>query len=116
MKAGHPKNLKPLRARPAQAWAQALAALPEHLQAPVASLVWWDFFGPRISAERWTELDRWVNQRPPEDERPEEVVEALVRLGYPRRTARQRIHFCPKRSAVDRCRTRQGGISIYQLA
>jgi hypothetical protein len=74
-------------------WARDIEALPAHVQGAAASVVWWDFFGTRLSGDRWPELDRWVDSylRTPQDPPDEDLIAALVTLGYGKRTARGRV-------------------------
>ena len=71
-------------------WSILIRAMPTHLQAPVASLVWWDHFSQRISAKRWPHLDDLI-RRPHVEPPQEELIEALVGLGYGRRYIKTRL-------------------------
>ena len=90
-------------ARPPEAapetWRDLILTLPWQLQAPVASIVWWDKFGGRMSSERWPHLDLWVNQ-PHQEPAEEELIEALCAMGYGRRYARQRVERAQKCPAM----------------
>lgn len=54
----------------------------------LANVVWWDFFADRLTGERWTELDEWLDITADHLEdfesrgRRRELERALIRVGY----------------------------------
>jgi len=53
-------NGDPLREVTPEEWRRRCMALPEPLRYAVARVVWWDYFGERIAAERWPHLDHLI--------------------------------------------------------
>jgi hypothetical protein len=42
-------------------WAKAVRhIMDKHVRNHVASIIWWDFFGGRVSTERWAAFDKYV--------------------------------------------------------
>jgi hypothetical protein len=70
--------------------------LPTRMQVFVAQIVWWDYFADKTVPNRWPELDMWLRAHPstfrkevcPTDE---EMVDALLSIGYEERTALRRM-------------------------
>lgn len=72
-------------------WAERLAELAPEVQAHAASVVWWDFFGKRISRHRWVHLDRMLaSYRPEQAAAPAALERALRHVGYSARRAGER--------------------------
>ena len=77
-------------------WRNRIMELPVRLQVFVAQIVWWDYFGDKTVPDRWPELDMWIRAHPftfrkevwPSDE---EMVDALISIGYEHRTALRRM-------------------------
>lgn len=80
-----------LRRLPPQQWAMRIRALPDHIQVEAACVIWWDFFGGRVSAHRWPHLDFWINQ-PVTITNEDALVEALLACGYTPYQAQNRVH------------------------
>jgi hypothetical protein len=78
-----------LAARKAHEWAQMIEDLPEHLRAPVARLVWWDYFGDRLVPNRSNLLDKYLQTTDEPD--LDEWVQALIDIGYDANVAALRI-------------------------
>lgn len=58
----------------------------------VAGIIWWDWLGDCIAANRSKELDIYINQKAPEKDVPEKEIEkALVKCGYPPAMAANRV-------------------------
>ena len=77
-------------------WKSRIMELPVKMQVFIAQIVWWDFFADKTVPNRWPELDMWLRAHPstfrkevcPTDE---EMVDALVSIGYEDRTALRRM-------------------------
>ena len=57
--------------------------LPESHRPIVGRIIWWDFFGHRLVKNRSTAFDHWLPYSPDPDVPWEDVVESLVKFGYP---------------------------------
>ena len=71
---------------------------PLPLRGEVANIVWWDYFGNRVSCERWPHLDKYIDSKPgiyKEDAPPpaedKAIIIALYGLGYTAIQAVRRI-------------------------
>jgi hypothetical protein len=53
-------EVRVLRARKPQEWAQAVLNVPVEIRAQIARIVWWDFFAGREVANRWPHLDQYL--------------------------------------------------------
>jgi hypothetical protein len=79
-------------------WRSRIMELPVRMQVFVAQIVWWDYFSDKLVPNRWFELDLWINAHPgtfrgemwPSSE---EMVDALVSIGYEERTALRRLNM-----------------------
>ena len=77
-------------------WKSRIMELPTRMQVFVAQIVWWDYFADKTVPNRWPDLDMWLRAHPstfrkevcPTDE---EMVDALVSIGYEERTALRRM-------------------------
>lgn len=77
-------------------WKSRIMELPTRMQVFVAQIVWWDYFADKTVPNRWPELDMWLRAHPstfrkevcPTDE---EMVDALISIGYEERTALRRM-------------------------
>lgn len=77
-------------------WKSRIMELPTRMQVFVAQIVWWDYFADKTVPTRWPELDMWLRAHPstfrkevcPTDE---EMVDALISIGYEERTALRRM-------------------------
>jgi len=43
-------------------WGKKVGSLPERVRATVAKIVWWDHFSSRLVSERWSTLDKYLNE------------------------------------------------------
>jgi hypothetical protein len=80
------EKLRTLRDRSPDEWVERINALPESIREFAARLVWWDYFALRTVGDRWPHLDtylKFTNEEAPYGP----LVEALVELGYPEKTA-----------------------------
>lgn len=70
--------------------------LPVRMHVFVAQIVWWDYFADKPVPSRWGDLDLWLYAHPgtfrkemwPTDQ---EMVDALISIGYEDKTARRRM-------------------------
>ncbi len=77
-------------------WRARIMELPVKMQVFVAQIVWWDYFADKEVPKRWSDLDMWIDAHPatfrkevwPTDE---EMVNALVNIGYEDKTALRRM-------------------------
>lgn len=80
------EKLRTLRDRSPDEWVERINALPESIREFAARLVWWDYFALRTVGQRWPHLDTYLKFTT--EEAPyTPLVEALVELGYPEKTA-----------------------------
>ena len=78
-----------LIARRPEEWREQIERLQPWLRSSVARLVWWDYFGHRMSGERWDHLDDYINA--PFGDQPDEWIRAgLETVGYSPWDAQQR--------------------------
>jgi hypothetical protein len=62
------------------------------VRAHVACIIWWDYFGGRIAAERWADLDDYkADYKETDNADMKAVAAALVALGFPAERAQARI-------------------------
>ena len=78
-------------------WRNRIMELPVKLQVFVAQIVWWDFFADKTVPNRWPELDLWLCAHPCTFRKEmwpptEEMVDALIGIGYEERTALRRMN------------------------
>ena len=88
-----------LRARKGHEWSRLVRRIPDPaIRRKAASLVWWDYFGGRAVADRWSHLDDLVDLggigHYPTPTVPA-IAAALVGLGYPEATAWRRAEAGP---------------------
>ena len=75
-----------------QEWVLRIAKLPKRLHAVISCIVWWDWFSERTVSERWNHMDQYLPFREHDpDISVEELIEALVKIGYPQRKAELRM-------------------------
>lgn len=70
--------------------------LPVKLQVFVAQIVWWDYFADKMVPNRWPDLDLWLCAHPCTFRKEmwpptEQMIDALVSIGYEPRTAHRRM-------------------------
>lgn len=80
-----------LQQRAPEEWADDVAQLPAEQRAETAAIVWWDFFSQRTSGQAWPHLDRYLEKRGP-GLRQEQITTSLMRCGYSRAQAADRLH------------------------
>jgi len=69
---------------PPDHWRELLMRLPNRVRNHAASIIWFDLFGGRTVANRWPHLDSMVEQyKRTGPATRAELVDALVRCGYP---------------------------------
>jgi hypothetical protein len=84
-------------------------ALPLAIRPMVGRIIWWDWFSMRLVPHRWHHLDQYLKHcrtLPPD----EEVIAALVGMGYPQKRADNRVRLSPRE---DSCATK--GATGYRL-
>lgn len=83
---------KALNSRSPEEWVDRLNGInPASLRVSVANIVWWDFFGKRMTGERWHHLDDYLSI-PTDATIPRmKIISALVELGYTEYQATSRI-------------------------
>lgn len=91
-----------LRDRLPEEWAAMIGELPASIRPMVGRIVWWDWFSMRLVPHRWHHLDQYLKhcQILPTDE---EVIAALVSIGYPLKRATSRVKVNPRER---RCATK----------
>lgn len=62
-------------------WLRRVITLPAEIRREAACVIWWDFFSSRLSGERWTHLDKYVN-RIVRDVSESDLAKALIDCGY----------------------------------
>ena len=77
-------------------WKSRIMELPTRMQVFVAQIVWWDYFADKTVPNRWPELDMWLRAHPSTFRKEmwpsnEEMVDALISIGYEDRTALRRM-------------------------
>jgi hypothetical protein len=66
--------------------------LPRAHQGIIARVIWWDWFGSRITKDRTDKFDKWLTGVAPLTEPPvERLVKSLVKCGYPEYLAIRRL-------------------------
>lgn len=105
-------EVRKLRKRSPQAWADAVLRVPAEMRPQIARIVWWDFFASREVANRWDHLDEYLKTMSIEQLKfahqqgfsredladiefgrrltKEEIAEALQVTGYPKMYAEAR--------------------------
>jgi hypothetical protein len=76
------RAMEELKLRTPDQWLEAVLALAPHQQYHAASVAWWDYFGKRISAERWPQLDGLIRHRDGGLLEQEELTRCLRAMGY----------------------------------
>lgn len=79
-----------LKAKSPEQWVREIAQLPATVRPVVGRIIWWDWFSMRLVPERCPLLDpylKFCNTLPSD----EEVIAALVQIGYPKRRATERV-------------------------
>ena len=85
----------PLSKRTPEEWVERIKELPAALQPAISRVIWWDYFGNRISKDAWPHLDEMREE--PMGEVGEKVqIAALVKLGYKRSIASNRVGYVPQ--------------------
>ena len=86
---------KELRGRDGQAWAEAFSVVPEHVQSAARRIVWWDFVSLHTMADAirrgFGVFNRAVREYGGSTPTNEEIIEALVAVGYSPERAKKRV-------------------------
>jgi len=74
-----------------------------------ACIVWWDHFGPRPASDPWTDLDDYkAAWRADKNADKSKVQAALVKIGYPKHKAAERMKLADEDSANAEHHARHG--------
>ena len=78
-------------------WRSRIMELPTKVQVFVAQIVWWDYFADKMVPNRWPDLDMWLRAHPDTFRKEawpsnEDMIDALVSIGYEHRTAMRRMN------------------------
>ena len=79
-----------LRHRTPEEWVEAIKELPSELHPVIARIVWWDYFGTRISKDAWPHLDE-MREKPLRDVTDKAQRDALKHLGYNPKVITKRV-------------------------
>ena len=86
---------KELRGRDGQAWGEAFSVVPEHVQSAARRIVWWDFVSLHTMSEAikrgFGVFNRDVRDYGGSTPTNEEIVDALVAVGYSPERALKRV-------------------------
>ena len=86
---------KELRGRDGQAWVEAFSVVPEHVQSAAMRIVWWDFVSLHTMADAikrgFVVFNRAVKEYGGSTPTNEEIVDALVAVGYSPERALKRV-------------------------
>ena len=86
---------KELRGRDGQAWVEAFSVVPEHVQSAAMRIVWWDFVSLHTMADAikrgFGVFNRAVKEYGGSTPTNEEIVDALVAVGYSPERALKRV-------------------------
>ena len=86
---------KELRGRDGQAWVEAFAVVPYHVQSAARRIVWWDFVSLHTMADAikrgFGVFNRAVKEYGGSTPTNEEIVDALVAVGYSPDRALKRV-------------------------
>ena len=86
---------KELRGRDGQAWVEAFSVVPEHVQSAAMRIVWWDFVSLYTMADAirrgFGVFNRAVREYGGSTPTNEEIVDALVAVGYSQERALKRV-------------------------
>jgi len=86
---------KELRGRDGQAWVEAFAVVPDHVQSAARRIVWWDFVSLHTMADAikrgFGVFNRDVRDYGGSTPTNEEIVDALVAVGYSKDRALKRV-------------------------
>ena len=86
---------KELRGRDGQAWVEAFSVVPEHVQSAARRIVWWDFVSLHTMADAirrgFGVFKRAVREYGGSTPTNEEIIEALVAVGYSPKRAEKRV-------------------------
>lgn len=86
------------RATKPEEWLKLIMSQPEEIRPKLACVVWWDFFAGRLTEKRWNHLDSVMSEYSNDcDYPPEELMKALIAIGYPQNEAKKRS-MNPKKS------------------
>lgn len=84
-----------LRGRDGQAWVEAFAVVPDHVQSAARRIVWWDFVSLHTMAEAiqrgFGVFNHAVKEYGGSTPTNEEIVDALVAVGYSQDRAKKRV-------------------------
>lgn len=84
-----------LRGRDGQAWVEAFSVVPEHVQSAAMRIVWWDFVSLHTMADAirrgFGVFNRAVREYGGSTPTNEEIIEALVAVGYSPKRAEKRV-------------------------
>jgi hypothetical protein len=86
---------KELRGRDGQAWLEAFSVVPDHVQSAAMRIAWWDFVSLYTMAEAMKSgfgvFNSAVKDYAGSAPTNEEIVDALVAVGYSPERARKRV-------------------------
>jgi len=84
-----------LRGRDGQAWVEAFSVVPDHVQSAARRIVWWDFVSLHTMADAikrgFGVFNRAVKEYGGSTPTNEEIVDALVAVGYSKDRALKRV-------------------------
>ena len=79
-----------LRIKTQEEWVEDIKKVPQHARAMTARMIWWDYWGERTVAERWTGFDEFL--APPFDEPDaKSLINGLMICGYTEERANSRV-------------------------
>lgn len=86
---------KELRGRDGQAWVEAFSVVPDHVQSAAMRIAWWDFVSLHTMADAirrgFGVFNRAVREYGGSTPTNEEIVDALVAVGYSPERALKRV-------------------------
>ena len=70
---------------------ERIRILPKDHQPIIARIIWWDFFGSRLTRNRTAAFDEWLTPAAIDEPDWNILVKSLVKIGYPDYLAIKRL-------------------------
>lgn len=90
----NPQNIQHLVAVTPIEWRKRIDQIANRtLRIQIACIVWWDYFGHRLTSHRWPELDDLIDAwHPSHNVSIKALRDGLIKVGYPRDLAIRRAN------------------------
>ena len=72
-------------------WLDRVMNVPASARCEVSHIIWWDWFSPRLTTERWNELDLFLKNATWSNATDRQIIKGLMQCGYSETHAINRV-------------------------